>query len=50
MDFARQIEVALQDPDLRMKGIAGKEYVFKNYSMTRMIERTAEAIEAAARL
>ena len=50
VDFARQIEVALQDPDLRMKGIAGKEYVFKNYSMTRMIERTAEAIEAAARL
>ena len=48
VDFARQIEAALQDPDLRMKGIAGKEYVFKNYSMSRMIERTAEAIEAAA--
>ncbi len=50
VDFARQIEAALRDPDLRMKGIAGKEYVFKNYSMSRMIERTAEAIEAAAKL
>ena len=50
VDFARQIEAALQDPDLRMKGLAGKDYVFKNYSMSRMIERTAEAIEAAAKL
>lgn len=45
VDLARQIEVALQAPDLQMKGIAGKDFVFKNYSMSRMIERTAEAIE-----
>lgn len=45
-DLARQIEAALQSPELSMKGSAGKDYVFKNYSMSRMIERTAEAIEA----
>lgn len=48
-DLAQKIETALRDPDLRKKGIVGRDYVFKNYSMSRMIERTAEAIESAAK-
>ena len=50
IDLARQIEAALHDPDLRLKGTCGESYVFGNYSMERMIERTTEAIEAAAKV
>ena len=48
VDLAQQIDVALHASDLRTRGFVGKDYVFKNYSMSRMIERTSEAIEAAA--
>ena len=49
-DLARQIEMALASPDLKERGHRGEEYVFRNYSMARMVERTAEAIDAAASL
>lgn len=49
-DLAIKIDEALKSPDLKNRGVAGKLYVFKNYSMERMVERTAEAIETAASL
>lgn len=50
VDLAHQIECALSDPARKAKGNAGKEYVFANYSMKHMVERTAEAIETASTL
>ena len=49
-DLARRIDEALKSSDLKDRGLAGKLCVFKNYSMERMVERTAEAIEKAASL
>lgn len=49
-DLARKIDEALKSPDLKDRGLAGKLYVSKNYSMERMIERTAEALETAVSL
>lgn len=46
-DLATKIDEALKAPDLKDRGQAGKLYVFKNYSMERMVARTAEAIESA---
>lgn len=48
-DLAEKIEMAMADPEAKKKGAMGRQIVFANYSMTRMVERFAEAIEAAAR-
>lgn len=49
-DMARQIEKALFSPNLKKYGDSGRNYVFENYSMTRMVERMSEAIEAGAKV
>lgn len=46
--LASIIDMALQDKNLFRLGQAGNATVEKNYSMTRMIERYSESIEAAA--
>jgi glycosyltransferase involved in cell wall biosynthesis len=50
-DLARVIEQALEMPErLRRMGGHGKQVVFQNYSMKRMVERFKEAIMACSRL
>lgn len=49
-DMASQIEKALLIPNFKKYGEFGKKYVFENYSMARMIERMAKAIDAAAKV
>lgn len=50
IDLAEKIESALADSQLRKRGEEGKMFVCKNYSMSRMVERTVEAIENAAKI
>lgn len=49
-DLARCIEAALADSSTKEYGEAGRRYVLENYSMSRMVERFGEAIDAAAAL
>lgn len=49
-DLAQKIETALNDAGLKEKGRSGEEYVFRKYSMARMIGRFSETIESVAML
>ena len=47
-DLAKKIAEALSKPSVMQQfGLAGKDFVFKNYSMSSMVERYSEALECA---
>ena len=48
-DLAEKIEKALLSGDLQTRGEAGRQLVFREYSMASMVKRFAEALECAGR-
>lgn len=50
VDLAEKIDFALNKSDLKMYGENGRRTVFAQYSMSRMVDRFSEAIEAASQM